>query len=256
MKNNQKNDKENLLYIGLIIVTVLILSIRVFSQGQQMGETIENIRQEGLEFDTQSKSLDENEEEDISFDQKFRSSDEKISFNYPSDWQEVENENILKLLQNPNQQEDLQGEQEVLDQLENIEGSDITNNTQEVSEMGDIVFMAMKSTFPNLAVGIISVQNLNKKVTNTEEIEELLIEELEYNHEENETSIVRKEREEDYALIETVTSADGRAVFRSKNIGYIIEEEAYIFNFNSPYDTWGDFENEFNMIISSIEIND
>lgn len=256
MKNNQKNDKENLLYIGLIIVTVLILSIRVFSQGQQMGETIENIRQEGLEFDTQSKSLDENEEEDISFDQKFRSSDEKISFNYPSDWQEVENENILKLLQNPNQQEDLQGEQEVLDQLENIEGSDITNNTQEVSEMGDTVFMAMKSTFPNLAVGIISVQNLNKKVTNTEEIEELLIEELEYNHEENETSIVRKEREEDYALIETVTSAGGRAVFRSKNIGYIIEEEAYIFNFNSPYDTWGDFENEFNMIISSIEIND
>ncbi len=256
MKNSSTNEKNNEIpiYLGFIIVFILILSLRVFNQGQQMSSSIERVQEEG--FDLEDITTRERvEDEQVSFDKQFKSNDGVISFEYPSDWQEIENEEVLKLFQNPRKD----GEQQLQESLaeDHVQSEDLGEMEfgRDDEALGDILFIGMKSTFPNLSVGIISVQKI-EGVEDYEDLGDLLADNLEHEEEDNETRVSKREIGEDYIIIETLSSVEGRSVFKSRVVGFIVEDKGYILSLNSPYDTWSDFENEFNMIVSSIEINE
>ncbi len=251
------NNRENLIYIGIIVLLVVILTIRVTSQGRSIGESINSMQEEGIEFSSNEQEVEEKKEE-IIFDEEFNSPNGKFSFEYPSEWQEIENDDILQLFQNPEQGDIDQYIQEETIREEEFEDIDLNeeNIKQEGEIIGEILFMGMKTTFPNLSFGVMSVQRLDEKIENTEELEEIMSNEFEFENENEKAEIISSERGSDFIIMEVVTSTQGRSVFRSKNAAFLIDGSVYIISVNAPYESWGDFENEFNMIISSIEIND
>lgn len=257
---NKKN--EQFIYVGAIILLVIVLSFRVASQSQRMGESIENIREEGIEFNNDYQEEDSSEEGRISFDESFSTPDNKLSFEYPSDWEEVENEDILKLFQNPEHGDVDQYMQEDMIDHEDLESLKIDEEGYEMDDaekqeiVGEIMFLGMKTTFPNLSFGVMSVQRLDEDVDDTNDLKEIMTDEFELKQGEEKAEIINSKKGSDFVSMDVITSTGGRPVFQSKNVGFLIGDEIYILSLNAPHDNWDSFEGEFNMVISSIEINE
>ncbi|MGM0439000.1 MAG: PsbP-related protein [Patescibacteria group bacterium] len=255
--NKKDNNKDQLIYIGLIIIFIIILTFRITAQSKKIGASIENIEKPNFEEESITKETEE--EDQINFEQNFTSPDGNIEFKYPSDWQKVENEDVLKLFENP-QQEDIENytQQENFneEEFEDFELEEKDLNSDKNKALGEVLFMGMKTTFPNLSFGVISVQKIDEEIEDSKELEKLMADKFKYNQENNKAEITNSEIGNDFVLMEVTTSTDDRAVFKSKNVGFLVNDNSYLINLNSPYEGWSDFENEFNMIISSVKLND
>lgn len=255
MKN--ENDRENLIYLAGIVLLIILLTFRVTSQGRSMEESIKKIQEEGVDISLESQDeKDLEREEEVVFERNFTTPDGKLSFDYPSSWQEIENDDILKLFQNPDQGEMDEHLTEEAIREESFEDIDFEDQNIEEDVIGEVLFMGMKTTFPNLSFGIISVQKLDKEIKTPEELKTVMSKDLEFEREDEKGEIVNSEKGSDFVILEVVTSTHGRSLFRSKNIGFLVEDSVFVISINAPYENWSDFENEFNMIISSVELND
>ena len=247
---------DHLIYLGIVVILVAILSFRVVSQGQTMSRSIERVREDGLEIENPETESREKDDQ-ISFDQEFTTPDGKLSFNYSSDWQEIENEEILNLFHSSGNEEIEQHIQDDIVSEEFFEDYEIdSENDGDEEIIGDILFLGMKTTFPNLSFGVMSVQKLNEEIEDIENLEAILRDEFEFKRGDDKAEIINSEKGSDFIIMDVVTSSKDRAVFRAKNVGFLTEDNVYVISLNTPYENWSNLRNEFNMIISSTEFNE
>ncbi len=250
----ENNEQEKFIYIGIIIILIGILTIRVFNQGEKINKSIDKIKEEGISIEYQQEKKEKRDK--ISLSKTFESKNKKISLKFPPDWQKIEDNQVLKLF-NPGTD---QGSRSV-PEIENINPEElkklenITNTSTENKEKleGEIILMAMKSKVPQFSLGVISIQKLELSENNLSTLEKEMQNEFQKETGNSKSRIIKKEKGGDYILMEVVTSINGRDTFKSKNVGFKKNEEIFLFAFNSTYDSWKDFKNEFDLILSSIE---
>ncbi len=272
-----KNPKNTSFYLGAIILIIFILSFRILTQGRQMSDSIDRIQEEGLEMaipdEDEINEIDlfnSSEEASVTLDEKFTTPDGRLSLKYSSDWQEVEDDNILAIFQRPHGDYRLPGEFEDttdLEELKDLEDElgyrdedfpqyEYEQQQKEVFPETETLFIATKSTFPDLSLGVFSVQKVELEEEKTlENLKESMISSLEYEDEDTKIEIVSTEKEDYFAWVETVTLVRGRPVFKSTNLG-LLGESTYIINFNADYEGWDKMESEFNEITSTVEFDD
>ncbi len=214
-----------------------------------------------LEDDFSSDHTEEKDvtEEGIDLDEEF-STEDGLSFSYPSDWQKIEDEEMIRLL-NESDYRQRTFEEHMEDQNispDDLNQEEIKTELEEQEEIkseleGEVVFMATKTLFPNISLGIMTVQRINDlDGYSPEEAEERLKKVLEIEGEDEEIIITHSEKGEGYVLIETESRSENNPLFKTKTVGFT-GENFYLFSFSSSYETWSDFRNEFNRIISEIE---
>ncbi len=270
-KQEKQNGKETVFYLAIIAIVILVLGVRIFSQGRRMSDSIDRIQEEGMDIDYEEEEpgffdIETQQNDEAGFDKSYISADGKLSFDYPSDWQKTDNDEILDLfrgLDGYQLPDDFEQEISEIDDLEDIDPEEFAfsepgrEDHQDLFSEMDIDFMAIKTTFPNLSIGIISVQEVHFDEEKTSEtLAETLISDLEHEDRDTKVEISDVETGEYYVRMNTLTYTQNRPAFRSKNLALIGEDKkVYIINFNSDYSGWNEFENEFNRIISSIDFD-
>lgn len=245
-------------YVGLIIILIGILTIRVFKQGEKINKSIDKVQKEGISIEYKGEDKKEKDEK-ISLSETF--SNKNINLKYPSDWQQVEDDQILNLFNPGNNQADgdipniEQFSDKQLEELESISTPKNKDSAENNEMEGEILFMAMKNKIPQFSLGVVSLQKLELKENNLKTLENEMEAEFQTQTENSEKEIINKEKGEDYITMEVVTSVGDRNTFKSKNIGFVKNKKTYLISFNSTYDNWKDFKNEFDLILSSIEFN-
>lgn len=262
MNKNKGNKQEKFITLGIIIIFIIILSFRITNQGNKMNELLEETDEAKIEIDLEDPANQDSEEEK-ELDKTFTSPKGDLTLNYPSNWTETEDEDVLNLFNAPEIPEKKYGEEEMdeidyednYSDLKNTEGFD---KKMEVGsdQVGETIFIATRVMLPTFSFGIISIQDLKIEEINSSELEELLTKELKHEDENMKTEIEESSIEENFISIKTITSIDGRPVFKSRNLGLIGKNSSYLINFASAYETWDEFESEFNSIMSSLEFED
>ncbi len=197
----------------------------------------------------------------LSLENKFTHSERGLSFKYPSGWRDLEDDDrIMELFQN-SQTENFDSEEydiEEVNQMESLKNlsDDFTLQTNHKNDNIENFFIAMKSSLPTFSLGAMSANSVSLEEGAVEEIEAILNKNLKYDREDgNKTEVKTVEKGDDFVVVESVVFVNDQPTFKSKNLGILDDADGYIFNFNTTYHSWTDFENEFNLIISSIELN-
>ncbi len=250
-----ENKSEKLIYLALIVLMVVFLSSQVLNSGKTINRLIRENDESKL-FNIGEIPDSGNEAKNIAnLENKFTTAKKDLSFNYSSGWREVEDENILNIFLNPGMQSKYA--QEYADDTVNVDdlGELADSFSIDQDHVGEIKFLATKTSLPTFSLGIISLQDLKKEGETVENLKKLLIDEIEYEDESTTTEIKNTLSGEYFVLLESVSKIDNRPVFKSINLGLINEKSTYLITFASAYETWQHFETEFNMIISSIEFD-
>ncbi len=256
---NMKEKRESKKYLFLILVLIAILSFRILNQGKSVNRMLEEDRSlTGISFEDREFNFQKEKE---SSNKTYTSPQGDLTFEYSSEWTKTEDEKILNLFKAPkNQDEYLQkglDEYDYGSEIKNLEEFDqkIGMGSDEEELYGEIVFLATRVVLPNFSFGVASLQDLKLENKSSEELKDIMMDELSQKDENSEVKITNLLVEDYFVLIETKTLINGRTVFKSKNLG-LAGEASYVFTFSSAYETWSDLENEFNKIISSISFDD
>lgn len=267
-------DTSQKFYLVLIIIFIGALSYRIFIQGQNLKQSVQKAKQEGIELIELNQ---EEKEEKKKLNQEFTTSDGKLSFHYSSEWDKIEDEKVLKMLKDPLDSENIPTEMEGMEEIENteidteklyedveeIEKEDLEEIKQQDKNQKEfanqnIVFAARKIILPEFIIGIITLQKIDLKEEKTnEEILKLAKQQItNLSREEKTTKITNTETKNLVSTIETKTMIQDRPTFKSKNIIFKDTDKFYILTFGTPYQSWDKFEEEFKRIFDSIEFNE
>jgi hypothetical protein len=224
----EKNTKnERFVSIMIIIFLIIILTFRVVSQGKKANQSLKNLRE---------------------------GKNNKLSFSYPSDWKEMENEDILDVFNPISEEKYSQNSFDLnTEDLEKLEQITLDNEDSDINS--EILFLAMKSKIPQFSLGVISVQKLDLKENNIGNLEKIMEDKFEREINNSYSKITKKEKGGYFISLEVVTYINERPTFKSKNLGLLNEEDIFLITLNSANENWNDFKNEFNMIISSIQFD-
>ncbi len=239
-----------------------------------MGGSVERARKEGISFmDPATETEDEEEEYEA---EKFITADGKLSFSYSSEWSDLEDEEVLSFLGHPSgDYEDLISE----DQLSELRESGVemdeayedyldtgpeeleqqAQDSEERFKSSELIFARIKTPFPDLSIGTISLQELILEEEKTdEEIMTLIKNELTDSSRENEkeVEITKMEEERNFEIIETETLLGGRPTFKSQHLIFIKRDGLYILTLGVLYEDRGEFEDEFKKIIASVDFDE
>ncbi len=255
MKEKKMKKDERFISIIIIVFLIAILTFRVVSQGKKINRSLEDLEENENNVSFSSPQEENNQkEESISLDNDFVSPDNKLSFSYPSEWREMENEDVLDIFNPISEEESNQNSFDLNSQdLEKLE--EITIDDEDSDIDSEIIFLAMKSKIPQFSLGIISVQKLNLQENTISNLETVMEDKFEKEENNSYSQIIKKEKGDYFISMEVVTYVNERPTFKSNNLGLINEEDIFLITLNSANENWEDFKNEFNMIISSIQLN-
>ncbi len=241
-----------------------------------MGDSVERARKEGISFmDSATETEDKEEEYEV---EKFITADGKLSFRYSSEWSDLENEDILGVLGHPSGDYEGMISEDQLSELreagveideayedyldtspeEFAQQQEREQDLKEEFESVELVFTKIKTPFPDLSMGIISLQELIlEEEKKDEEVLDLIKSELTDSTDESEKiEIIETEERENFKIIETETLLGGRPVFKSDHLIFIKSDGLYILTLGSLYEDREEFVKEFEKIIASVSFDE
>lgn len=250
-------NSEKLIYVGIIIILIGILSIRVLVQGRKIKKSLNKIKEEGVELtETTKDKKSKKQEEKINLEKEFTSPDGNLSFKYPKEWNKMKNEKLLNIFNPSTAQKNTQlpegMNQKEIKKLEEVAG----NTDSENGIKGKTFFIAVRGQIPQFSLGIVSAQKIDIKEKTIGHLEQIMKKEFNKKSKNSTKKIINLEKGKNFVSVETITYMSERPTFKSKNIGFISNNNIYMMSFSSPYGTWENFQSEFNLIISTIEFNE
>lgn len=274
----EKNQNKSF-YLIIIVLLVLLFSYKSLTQSKKLKNSIKKAQEEGLSLIDFKK---ENTEEKYKTT-KFITADGSLSLKYSSQWSDLEEEQeekILSFLGHPaGNYKNLISEEELNKLNESgveiddayqdyLNANDITSEKPEKQNQDsseerfkdkEFIFTKIKTPFPSLSIGLISLQELILKEEKTkEETLRLIKAELtDSSHvSEKKVEIIKIEDEENFKIIETETLLGERPVFKAKNLIFIKNNGLYVLTLGTLHEKWKSFENEFNKIITSVTFDE
>jgi len=208
-----KNKKIILL---VIVVAVALLGLRVYSQFQKFGESISKIQKPSFNIPKPNFNLDTS----TVSEKKFTSEDKRVSFIYPSDFKET-NQNILTGL----------------------------NETATTSI--EVLFYAYKMGFPDLSFSFFTLEKINATGSNATSVIEKIKQSSETKQEK--IKILNREDNNNETTFEALYQKDSYD-FHSKERIYFFESEVYLLSFFAQSNTWDKSKNIFDKILESVKI--
>ncbi len=250
--------QEQIFYLIIIIIFIGILSFRLSGQNQKISESLKRIRSEEHTFLPDMEDI-RKEDREVEMN-KFIAEDEDFSFEYSANWTELEDDDVLKIFQSPQAQENLADYEDYQQSIPDLETerledlSQITEIDSDPREVeGEPIFVAMKTRIPSFSIGVLSVKKMEGGKS-VEDLKEEIISSLSYEDDKYKTEITNAQIGDYFISVEATTLIDNRPFFRSKNLALLSERNTYLMSFGSPIDNWNEMKTKFNKIISSVDL--